>query len=332
MDVDAYVARHRAEWDRLDQLVRRRRRSGADADELVDLYQRVAGHLSVVRTRSPDPALVDRLSGLVTRARAAVGGGTGSTWADVTRFVLVSFPLAVYVRRRWVLATAAASLALALAVGVWVAHSTTVQNAVASPEQVRQLVEQDFASYYRSAPAGSFAAKVWTNNAWVTALAITFGALLGLPTLLVMMYNAVNVGVDGGLLAAYGRTGEFFTLILPHGLLELSAVFVAGGTGLRLGWTFVEPGPSRRLDALAAEARGAVGVAVGLVGVLAVSGMLEAFLTPSPLPPWLRLAVGGSVWLAFVAYVARFGRRAAAAVGGTGDLDPLEAGALLPVA
>ncbi len=48
--------------------------SGAELDELVELYQRTAMRLSVVRTRSPAPSLVDTLSGLVTRARAAVAG------------------------------------------------------------------------------------------------------------------------------------------------------------------------------------------------------------------------------------------------------------------
>ena len=55
MDVDAYISAHRAEWDRLDRLVRTRRLSGSESDELVDLYQRVATHLSVVQTRAPDP-------------------------------------------------------------------------------------------------------------------------------------------------------------------------------------------------------------------------------------------------------------------------------------
>ena len=58
MDVDAYITAHRAEWDRLEVLVRTRRLTGAESDELVDLYQRVATHLSVVQTRAPDPDLV----------------------------------------------------------------------------------------------------------------------------------------------------------------------------------------------------------------------------------------------------------------------------------
>ncbi|MDQ1670205.1 MAG: hypothetical protein QOE40_2266, partial [Actinomycetota bacterium] len=76
MDVDAYVAAHRGEWQRLEQLLGRRRLSGDEVDELIWLYQRVTTHLSVVRSASPDPALVGRLTTLVARARAAVTGSS----------------------------------------------------------------------------------------------------------------------------------------------------------------------------------------------------------------------------------------------------------------
>ena len=76
MDIDAFVGRHSGEWRRLEELVSRRRLSGEEADELVMLYQRTATHLSLVRTRSPDPALVARLSSLVARGRSAVAGGS----------------------------------------------------------------------------------------------------------------------------------------------------------------------------------------------------------------------------------------------------------------
>jgi uncharacterized membrane protein SpoIIM required for sporulation len=131
--------------------------------------------------------------------------------------------------------------------------------------------------------------------------------------------NAANVGVDAGFMAAGHKLGLFFGLILPHGLLELTAVFIAAGTGLRLGWTVIDPGPRRRADALAEEGRAALTVALGLVAVLLVSGVIEAFVTPSGLPTWARVGIGVVVEAAFLTYVAVVGGRAARA-GESGDL------------
>lgn len=325
MDLDAYVGVHRAEWDRLEALVARASRpgrmTGGELDELVELYQRTTTQLSVIGTRWPDPAVTDRLTVLVTRARAAVTGARDPAWRDVGRFFATTFPAAVYARRWWVVATAVTFVALAFVVGDWIAHSRTVQDALLPRDTVRQLCDQDFRDYYSSHPASSFAANVWTNNVWVAAAAVIGGIAVGLPTLVALVFNSINVGVAGGYLTSCGREREFFTLLLPHGMLELTAVFVAGAAGLRLGWSLIDPGPRRRAEALAAEGRSAVAVALGLTAVLAVSGAIEAFVTPSSLPPAARVGIGAAAWVAFVAYIAVLGRRAAAA-GETGDLTP----------
>jgi uncharacterized membrane protein SpoIIM required for sporulation len=323
MDLDAYVAAHRGEWARLEELLKRGSRpralSGPEVDELVDLYQRVATHLSVVQSIGRDPALVGRLSSLVARARGVVAGGRRASWRDVARFLSVDFPAICYRTRWWWLGATAGFLVVAFSVGGWIAGSPEAQLAVAPPEVVKQLVEEDFEDYYSSAPAQDFAARVFTNNAYVAAQSILFGVLLGIPVLYVLFSNALNVGIAGGLMAANDRTGLFFGLILPHGLLELTAVFVACGLGLRLGWTVVDPGGRTRSRALAEEGRALVAGALGLALVLLVSGIIEAFVTPSPLPTWARLAIGVVAELLFLAYVFGPGRRAVRA-GVTGDL------------
>jgi hypothetical protein len=93
-------------------------------------------------------------------------------------------------------------------------------------------------------------------------------------------------------------------------MLELSAVFLAAAAGLRLGWSIIDPGPRRRGQALAEEGRATVTIALGLVVVLAVSGVIEAFVTPSGLPSWARIGIGGVAEAAFLAYVIVVGRRA----------------------
>ena len=335
MDIDAFVTVHRDEWSRLEALVRKANRptrlSGSDVDELVQLYQRAATHLSLVQTRSPDPVLVARLSRLVASARAAVAGAHAPAWKQVARFFTVVFPVAVYRSRRWWVPTAVASLALSLGLGIWVATHPEVQRALLPPDEVRQLVNHDFSDYYRAHPAHDFAAQVWTNNVWVSAQVLVGGLLLGTFTLFALLQNTVNVGVIGGYMFAAGKGGLFLGLISPHGILELTAVFVAAGAGLRLGWTIIDPGPRRRADAIAEEGRSTVVIAIGLIVVLAVSGVIEAFVTPSGLPTWARVGIGVLAELGFLTYVWTFGRRAVR-LGETGDLEEELRGDYLPVA
>ncbi|MET0474477.1 MAG: stage II sporulation protein M [Mycobacterium sp.] len=321
MDVDAFVLAHRPTWDRLEHLVKRRRKlTGDEVDELVDLYQRVSTHLSTVRSASSDAVLIGRLSGLVARARAAVTGAHAPVWSEFARFWTVSFPVVAYRSWRWWLGSAVASLAVAIVIGAWVAGSPEVQATIGTPSGIAELVNNDFASYYSENPAGSFALRVWVNNSWVAAQCIGFSILLGLPIPYVLFQNAANLGVVGGLMFDAGKGDLFLALITPHGLLELTAVFLAAGAGMRLGWSVVSPGDRPRGQVLAEQGRAVVAVAVGLVAVLLVSGLIEALVTPSPFPTFVRIAIGVAAEAAFIAYVVHFGRKAAAA-GEVGDVD-----------
>jgi uncharacterized membrane protein SpoIIM required for sporulation len=311
VDVDAFVAAHRADWDRLAVLVKRRRRlSGAEIDELVATYQRTATHLSALRSGGHDPALTARLSGLLARARAAVTGAHAPAWSAVGHFFGVAFPAAAYRARWWWLATAAGSILIAVIAGRWIAASPAVQASLVSHSQVASLVNHQFRDYYHQDTASAFAASVWTNNVWVAAETLILGAFLGIGTIYVLLANALNLGVDGGLMIGHGKAVEFFTLILPHGMLELSAVFLAAAAGLRMGWAVIDPGGRRRDQALAEAGRVAVTIVLGLIVVLATSGAIEAFVTPSNLPSWARIGIGAVAEVAFLSYVIVAGRRA----------------------
>jgi uncharacterized membrane protein SpoIIM required for sporulation len=331
VDVDAFVAAHQAEWARLDALVKRRRRlSGAEVDELVTIYQRTATHLSILRSASYDPALTARLSMSVARARAAaVGGAHASGLQAVLRFFAVSFPATAYRNRWWWLATAAGSLLLALLIGWWMARTPAVLDALIGKQQQAQYVNDEFRQYYSQYNGQSFGSEVWTHNSFLAAETLVSGIFLGIPTLLLLFENSLDLGSAGALMVTHGKGPEFFALITPHGLLELTSLFLAAATGLRLGWSIIDPGPRPRGQALAAEGRAAMTVALGMVATLLVSGSIEAFVTPSSLPSWARIVIGAAVELTFLAYVLILGRRAVRA-GSSADI--AEAPDVVPVA
>ncbi|MFI6865182.1 stage II sporulation protein M [Streptomyces sp. NPDC050421] len=334
MDLDVFVNAHRIEWDRLDHLLHRGRKlTGAEADELVDLYQRTATHLSLIQSSAPDPLLTARLTQLVARARSTVTGTRRASWRDAAHFLTAGFPAAVYRSRRWWIPTAVLSALLAALMGWWIGTHPEVQSAIAAPDDLRRLTSPggEYETYYSSHPAASFAAQVWTNNAQAAAMCLVLGAFLCVPVIWILFVNVLNLAVGIGLMSSAGRLDTFLGLILPHGLLELTAVFVAAGTGLRLGWTVIDPGPYTRRTALAQQGRAAIGMAVGLALVLFVSGLIEGFVTPSGLPTWARIAVGIAAELAFLAYVYILGGRASRA-GDSGDIAAAERSAELPVA
>lgn len=322
MDLDAYALVHSYEWKRLDALASRRRLTGAEADELVDLYQRVATHLSTVRSTAADPTVISNLSGSLVRARARITGAREPSFRDLGRFFAVSLPAAFYRVRWWTLGVTVVVVAIAVGVGIWVASTPEGLAFVGTPAEREAYVNEAFAGYYE--PGAGFASVVWTNNAWIAAQCVAFG-ITGIWPAWAMIQNAVNVGAVGGLMAAYGQLGLFFRLISPHGLLELTSIFVAGGAGLKTFWTMVSPGNRPRSQALAAEGRSLITLSIGLTLTLALSGAVEGFVTGSSLPWGVKIALGTLALALVVAYVAVLGRRAVQA-GQTGDLEEAEAG------
>lgn len=325
MDLDAYISEHQAQWRELAHLVGRSRLSAAEADRMLDLYERVGTHLSVIRSVSPDPELVAWLSVLLSRARRRSAPAAGPSWRSIGLFWRDVLPAALWRSRGWWLTTTVVGAVVMVLAGWWFMINPQVEGAMLTADELDQYVNHDFEDYYSSDAAGSFAFRVWTNNAWIAAQCIGLG-VLGLPVIYILLSNCVSVGQTAALMIRHDRGELFFGLILPHGLLELTAVFVAAGVGLRLCWSWVTPGDRTRSASLAHEGRSAMAIVIGLVATLGISGLIEAFVTPSGLPTWARVGIGLVAWLLFLGYALWFGRSAVSR-GVTGDLDEFDRGA-----
>lgn len=313
MDLDAFVAEHGGEWRRLRLLAARRRLDADEADELVTLYQRTTTHLSIVRSRTPDAALLIELSNLVLIARAALVRGPRLTWRQPVRFFTHTLPAELYRARLWWVITTVAAMAITVAMGWYFATHPAAVAMFSDREDVKALVDHEFVDYYSAYEASHFGLQVWTNNAVLVAKCIAAGVLV-LPVFYILFQNLFNLALIGGVMAESGHTGTLLTFLAPHGLLELTCVFIGAGVGLRIGWAWIAPGLTRtRVQAAIDEGRAGVRIAAGLACALAVAGLLESFVTPSTLPPLLRVGIGALVWLLFLAYALGRGRAATAA-------------------
>jgi uncharacterized membrane protein SpoIIM required for sporulation len=315
VDIDRFITTNQASWLRLEQLTAMAgsaRFGPTEVDELVQLYQRASTHLSHARTQRADPALVARLTRLVADARGVLYGTRSRSVATFARFFTTSFPAAVWHARRFVVASALLLFVPAIIMGAWLARSDAALEA-AAPDVVREAyVEEDFEAYYSSGPASQFATEVTVNNIQVGFLAFAVGILLCLPTAFILVTNGAYIGHAAGLFAAVGQQPKFYGLILPHGLLELSAIVVAGAAGLAVGWAIIDPGDQSRTGALAEQGRRSAVIALGLAMAFIVAGTIEAFVTPSGLPTSMRVGIGVVACTAFWVYVIVLGRRAAA--------------------
>lgn len=323
--MDAFTTVHGSQWERLNVLARKRRLEGAEADELLDLYQSVSAQLSLIRSVDGESALSASLSATLANARTRFTGAKSNIFVDIARFFTISLPAAFY-RIRWLtVIVGAVFVVVGTLFAVWTAGNPQVMAAMGSDAELQKLVDHDFVDYYSENPAASFAGAVWTNNAWIAAQCVAFG-ITGVFVPYSVFSNAQGIGMTAGVMFGYDRGDVFFSYILPHGLMELTAIFIAAAAGLRIFWSWVSPGPRSRLDALAREGRSLITVAAGLVIVLFVSGLVEAFVTPSPLPVWLKISIGALVLAAYWTYTLVLGSRAVRA-GESGDLSADDAGA-----
>ena len=327
MDIDRFLLANEATWQRLATLTRRAGGSAKglraeELDELVSLYQRAGTHLSYARGAFGDPGLDSRLSRLVAAAGGVIYGSRPRTLRGIVRFFSRTFPAALWHVRPFLVAATLLMLVPAAVVAMHLSTDRAALDSLSTPAERAAFVRSG-TEYYSEQPSAQFASQVFTNNVRVAVLAFSAGIVVCLFSALVLALNGTNIGQFVAVFVGAGKGVELFGLLVPHGVIELSAVVVAGAAGLRLGWTIIDPGDRRRGPALAEEGRRAVGLVMGAAAMLLVAGTIEGFVTGSALPTAVRISLGLSVGIGFWFYAWAFGRRAAAEgrTGAIGEAD-----------
>lgn len=315
MDIDRYMQRHDPTWRRLEELSRRGSRdvgrlSDDELTELLATYQRVSAQLSHARTQYRDPDLNARLSQVLGEARNVIYRRRGNPVRVAGRFLTETFPAAVWHSRRFVLVAFLCFFLPALGMGFWLANSPAALDAAVPPELQKVIAEDEFESYYSSDAEQNFAGSVTINNIQVAFLAFALGVVPILGPVWILASNGMSVGVMAAVMHRAGEGAQFWGLILPHGLLEISAILIAGAAGLRLSWALVAPADRTRAQAFREEGMRAVVIVMGLVMCFIVAGFIEGFVTPSGLPTALRIGVGVAVLAGFTSYIVLLGSRA----------------------
>lgn len=320
--LDALLADARPRWAELGALVgqargRPERLGGEGVVRLGRLYRAASADLVELRRRLPgDPvvaevaALVGQARHLVYDARPAPGATGDGPFRAVARFYGREYWQLIRARP-WTLAAALSLLLVPVLLG-WLWGQIDPGHAAAfSPGVYDGVTQPRPHGADLGLPAGqrgAIASAIFTHNILVSLLAFAGGITAGLVTGYFVITNGLLLGVVGGLSAASGNTSIFFQLIVPHGLLELSALTVTSAAGFRLAGALVAPGDRTRAAALAAEAVPAMKLAAGTAPWLVVAGLVEGLFTPAGLGLGPALALGIGLATVFWGFVVWRGR------------------------
>jgi uncharacterized membrane protein SpoIIM required for sporulation len=312
MSLDTFVAERQARWTELEAAVKRARRGklrALSADELErfgQLQRHASSDLAIARRDYPDAAITEYLNALSARAHPLLYRGTPMRLAAVPHFYATGLPRAFRAAWPYIVASLAL-LALGFLAG-WLAVDLRpdLRSSLVPPSLFDQMARGRIQGNVPDAPfAASF---IIENNIRVALICFAGGVLIGLPTAFVLLSNGWMLGTIAAAVHLGGYDLQFWSLIVPHGVIELSIIVIAGGTGLMLGDAILRPGPLRRGDALAVAARRVVSLAIGAATLLIVAGMLEAFVSPSGLPEAAKLAIGAGAGALLYSWLILSGR------------------------
>jgi uncharacterized membrane protein SpoIIM required for sporulation len=305
-----FIESRRPRWEKLETTIRSLERGRLSASELIELtrlYREATADLARLQTFQNQESLEDELktylNHLVARAYSQIYRSSPPRMASLWRFLRSGFPAAFRETLLWTL-LALGLFTLGLVYGFITAISDTSFVALIVPPQLIQQVEGGtvwFDSILAVKPLAS--SLIMTNNISVSFLAFAMGMTFGLGTLYLMVFNGLMVGTLAGLCYTHGLSVPFWSFVLPHGVIELTAIFIAGGAGFLLGGALLFPGDLPRKDALLKRARQAGRLILGCVPLLVIAGIVEAFFSPIHVDPGLKFGMAGILLALLLCYL-----------------------------
>jgi uncharacterized membrane protein SpoIIM required for sporulation len=312
LNQSTFIARRSEAWQELDALLKRVERRGVGAlrpDEISNLgrlYRTLTSDLAYAQGRGFDVALREYLNRSVARAHAHVyARAPESSMARIRDFYRHVFPQEL--RRSLPYVAICTAITVACAVVAYVLVRTHPADAYALlpnylvSEKIRKsLHDSNFALHPGFAPAMS--ALIITNNVKVSVIAFAGSMTLGLVTIYIIATNGLMLGGMGALFTNAGFGSDFWATIAPHGVIELTAIQIAGGAGLLIAAAAIYPGRRRRRDLIVENARRAGTLILGVASMLIVAGTIEAFISPQRWPAPVRIAIGLTTAVLLVLY------------------------------
>ena len=317
MHPEEFYHSRKSDWEQLNRVLvaserNIKRLSPQDVETLSQLYRAATSDLALAQRDFPRHQITQYLNRLVARAHAVVYRGEALAFNRLLDFGLRGFPRLFRETAVFTLVAALFLIVPALIAGFSIA--TQPENAVwlLSPNAQHLIPTVQNKELWINIPvnerpyASSF---IMTHNIQVSFLAFGSGVSGGLLTIWILVANGLDLGGLLGLTSHYGIGFDLATFVIGHGVIELSVIFMAGGSGLMLGWALLYPGLQRRRDALAQAARKAVRLLLGAVPMLVIAGTIEGLISPAEDVPWpVKWAIGIITGILLYSYLLLAGR------------------------
>ncbi|WP_248924160.1 stage II sporulation protein M [Paenibacillus hamazuiensis] len=296
MEVRSFIRRHRALWDELEELLgqfaRRPRSVGASQiDRLTELYRSVSTHLSYMRSESPSDEIVPYLNALTTRAHHTLYQEQFKSSHQLRHYFRTVLPL-LLLKRQWFAAAAALLFLFGALSGFFAVLADPANLHAVLPEAIAKGIDaEQIGEGAKSAPHALLSTAIMTNNIRVAILAFVGGITFGIWTVYLLVYNGLIIGALSAFFWQAGKSYTFWAYILPHGVIELTAIFIAGGAGLYMGYAMLVPGPHPRRFSLLRNAKESAQLLLATVPMFVVAGTIEGYVTPSGLSLEMKYGV-----------------------------------------
>jgi uncharacterized membrane protein SpoIIM required for sporulation/uncharacterized RDD family membrane protein YckC len=283
-----------------------------DVSSLVARYREMTTDLARLQTasRGRDTDSLFYVSRLVARGHNLLYGQRGRTLATATNYMMTTVPREV--RGAWRPIALAVLLLFGPAVAAYVSvvRDPTVASQLLPDEMISRATtgsaREKRGEGYVSIPEEVrpvVASRIISNNVTVTYLTFAMGLTAGIGTVLLLVFNGVAIGSGVGLFASRGVARLIFAFIAPHGVLELSAICIAGGGGLLIAKGILLPGNRTRRDALVANGKRAINLIAASSLLLLVAGTLEGLVSPRVWPLSWKLAISGATAVLMLGYL-----------------------------
>ena len=311
MTPEEFVNKKQPTWSELESLLARARGAGrsrlspSQLDRLGYLYRRVTSDLAVARRDFPRTPCVIYLNQLASRAHSGIYQTSPFKRGSLGQFLRTEFP--VLCRANLIFIAAACLLfLLGFASAYWLAVTNPgFAEDIVPAHLLDHLHKTDKTTWNNtSAEARNLLSSfVITNNIRVAFLAFAAGIAFMLGSVYVLAFNGVFIGAIAGLSHVHGLSLALWSFVSPHGYIELTAIFIAGGAGLKMGYALIAPGLFTRKRALTEAAKTAVRLLGGCIALFLIAGIIEGFISPSGLPPSVKIGFGALTGVVLFSYL-----------------------------